>query len=72
MSGVWDAQGNFASLPDFIFTTVGAQPTKDSGLLSLGAQLRDRGGFNLNLHVESQIGRNSQSYTAIGGLAFSW
>jgi uncharacterized protein with beta-barrel porin domain len=72
LSGVWDAQGNFASVADSTFTTIGAQPTKDSGLISLGAELRDRGGFNLNLHVESQVGRNSQSYTAIGGLGFNW
>lgn len=72
LSGVWDSQANFASLADSTFTTFGAQPTKDPGLLTVGAELRDRGGFNVNLHVESQVGRNSQSYAAIGGLGFTW
>ena len=71
LSGVWDGQANFAALPDSTFTTFGAQPTKDAGLLSVGAELRDRG-FNVNLHAESQIARNSQSYMVIGGLGFNW
>jgi autotransporter-associated beta strand protein len=71
LSGVWDGQANFASLPDSTFTTLGAQPTKDAGLIAVGAELRDCG-FNVNLHAESQVGRNSQSYTVLGGLGFTW
>ena len=71
LAGVWDGQANFASAPDSTFTTIGAQPTKDAGQLSLGAELRD-GGFNMNLHAESQVGRNSQSYLVLGGLGYTF
>lgn len=71
LAGVWDGRANFASAPDSTFTTIGAQPTKDAGLLSVGAQLRD-GGFTVNLHAQAQVGRNAQSYTVMGGLGYTF
>jgi fibronectin-binding autotransporter adhesin len=72
MSGRSEAQAGFVALPASDFTTYGATPAKDSALVSLGAQFSNRHGFSLNMHLDSAVAANSQTYTGIAGLNFAW
>ena len=49
-----------------------SRPRRDSALVSLGAEARDANGIALNLHFESAIASNAQTYTGIAGVNFRW
>ena len=67
-----EARAAFAALPGSDFTTYGATAAKDSALISLGAQFGNRRGFSLNMHLDSAVTANSQTYTGIAGLNIAW
>jgi outer membrane autotransporter protein len=72
MPGASGVQAAFSALAGSNFTVYGARAGRDSGLLSLGAEARDASGLSLNLHFESAIASNSQTYTGIAGAAYRW
>jgi len=72
MSGRSEARAEFVALPASDFTTYGATPAKDSALVSLGAQFSNRHGFSLDMHLDSAVAANSQTYTGIVGLNVAW
>jgi fibronectin-binding autotransporter adhesin len=67
-----EARAAFAALPASDFTAYGATPAKDSALISLGAQFKNRHGFSLDVHLDSATAANSQTYTGIAGLNIAW
>jgi fibronectin-binding autotransporter adhesin len=72
LSGRSEAQAAFVALPASDFTTYGATPAKDSALISLGAQLNNKRGFGLDVHLDSSVAANAQTYTGIAGLNIAW
>lgn len=72
LSGGPDADASFAALPSSSFTVYGAKAARDSALVSLGAELKNGGGFDLDVHLDSAISSNSQTYTGIAGLGYAW
>jgi len=70
--GSFDAQASYVALPDSPFTTFGAQPAKDSALLSLGAQLKNRFGLLVGLQFDSAVSAKSQSYNGMFQLGYGW
>lgn len=72
LSGRSEAQASFIALPASGFTTYGATPAKDSALISLGAQFKNKRGFGLDVHLDSSVAANSQTYTGIAGLNIAW
>jgi autotransporter-associated beta strand protein len=72
LSGTWQAQAAFAALPDSGFTAEGLQPGKDSLLISMGADLKNRYGVDLSLHFENAASSVSQSYAGIAAIEISW
>jgi fibronectin-binding autotransporter adhesin len=70
--GSFAAQASYVALPDSPFTTFGAQPAKDSALLSLGAQLKSRFGFLVGLQFDSAVSAKSQSYNGVFQLGYGW
>ncbi len=72
LSGRSEAHAAFVALPASDFTTYGATPAKDSALISLGAQLNNRRGFGLDVHLDSSVAANAQTYTGIAGLNIAW
>ena len=72
LSAAGNAHAAFAALPDSEFAIYGAQPARDSALVSLGAGLKSRYGLDLSLHFDGDIARNSQTYTGILGLGVAW
>jgi outer membrane autotransporter protein len=72
MSGKSEADAAFVALPASDFTTYGATPAKDSALISLGAQFKNRRGFSLDVHLDSAVSANSQVYTGIAGFNIAW
>ncbi len=71
-SGTPGANGAFSALPGSAFTVYGARSAEDAALISLGADLENRRGFGIDLHFDSAIAHNSQTYTGIAGLNFAW
>lgn len=71
-SGTPGADGAFSALPGSVFTVYGASSVKDTALISLGADLENRRGIGIDLHFDSAIAHNSQTYTGIAGLNFAW
>ena len=71
-SGTPGADGVFSALPGSVFTVYGASSVKDAALISLGADLENRRGIGIDLHFDSAIAHNSQTYTGIVGLNFAW
>jgi hypothetical protein len=67
-----DAPASFAGLPGPDFTTFGAQPAKDSALLSLGAQFRSRYGLIMALDLEDAVSSKSESYNGMFTLGLGW
>lgn len=72
LSGRPEARAAFVALPASDFTTYGATPAKDSALISLGAQFRNKRGFSFDMHLDSAVAANSQTYTGIAGLNIAW
>jgi fibronectin-binding autotransporter adhesin len=72
LPGTREANASFAALPDSGFTSFGAQPAKDSALISLGVALNYKNGLGFNVHFDDAISGNSQTYNEIAGLNYSW
>jgi uncharacterized protein with beta-barrel porin domain len=72
LSGRFEARAAFVALPASDFTTYGATPAKDSALISLGAQLNNKRGFGLDVHLDSSVAANTQTYSGIAGLNIAW
>ena len=72
MSGTLSAGPQFVSLASSGFTVNGAQPAKDAVQISLGALFRNRNGLGFDVHLNSMASANSQSYTGIAGLNYTW
>jgi outer membrane autotransporter protein len=72
LSGRSEARAAFVALPASDFTTYGATPAKDSALISLGAQLKNKRGFSLDVHLDSSVAANAQTYTGIAGINIAW
>lgn len=72
MSGAMEASPQFASLAASGFTVDGARPAKDAALVSLGALFRNRKGLGFDIHFNEKVSANSQSYTGMAGLNYSW
>jgi uncharacterized protein with beta-barrel porin domain len=72
MSGRSAAQAAYEALPSSGFNVYGANPSRNTALVSFGAELESKRGFDVNLRVDSGISTNSQSYTGVAGIAFNW
>jgi fibronectin-binding autotransporter adhesin len=62
----------YAVLPGSGFTTFGAQPGKNFGRFSLGAEFRSRYGLNAGLTFDEAVSSRSQSYNGIFSLGYGW
>ena len=72
MSGTPSADAAFQALPNSTFTNYGAKLARDGLLFSLGADMQGRSGFGLNVHVDSLMSGNEQTYTGMAGLNYAW
>ena len=71
-AGASGARTAFVALPSSDFTVSGAAADKDTVLASLGAELRFDGGLRLSAQFDTAISPNTQSYTGLAGLGFTW
>jgi outer membrane autotransporter protein len=62
----------FQSLPGSSFTVNGAVPATDSLLFLAGAEIRLRNGFSVGGWFDSELARNSQTYTGTARLRYTW
>ncbi|HEY1877911.1 MAG TPA: autotransporter domain-containing protein, partial [Rhizomicrobium sp.] len=62
----------YAVLPGSGFTTFGAQPGKNLGRVSLGAEFRSRYGLNAGLTFDEAVSSRSQTYNGVFSLGYGW
>jgi autotransporter-associated beta strand protein len=67
-----NADASFAALPSSSFAIYHANPGKDAGLLTLGADLRFNNGLSVSANLDSAVSSASQSYTGMAGLRYTW
>jgi autotransporter-associated beta strand protein len=67
-----NADASFAALPSSSFAIYHANPGKDAGLLTLGADLRFNTGLSVSVNLDSAVSSTSQSYTGMAGLRYTW
>jgi uncharacterized protein with beta-barrel porin domain len=72
MSGAPSATPQFAAVSSSEFDVTGAQASRDAALISLGVLLRSRSGLGLDVHFNSKTSANSQSYTGMVGVNYTW
>ena len=70
--GASEANAAFVALPSSDCTVYGAEPARDSALVSMGAEFRFEDGFRLDARLDSAISSNSQSYTGTAGVSYKW
>jgi uncharacterized protein with beta-barrel porin domain len=62
----------FQALPGSGFTFSGAEPTKNSALLSAGAWLRYENGLSFGAKFDGEFAARSQTYAATGIMRYTW
>lgn len=72
MSGAPSATPQFVDVASSGFAVSGAQASRDAALISLGILLRGRNGLGIDAHFNSRTSANSQSYTGMVGINYTW
>lgn len=62
----------FQSLPGSSFLVTGAAPASDLLLASAGLQVGFRNGFSLGAQFDGEFAQNSQMYSGMGWVRYSW
>ncbi|MFL9499030.1 autotransporter domain-containing protein [Rhodopseudomonas palustris] len=62
----------FQALPGASFIVSGAAPTRDSGLASVGAELRFAGGLVINAKFDGEFAAHAQTYVGTATLRYLW
>ncbi|WP_165825145.1 autotransporter domain-containing protein [Rhodopseudomonas palustris] len=62
----------FQALPGASFVVAGAAPTRDSGLASVGAELRFAGGLALSAKFDGEFAAHAQTYAGTATLRYLW
>lgn len=71
-SSVPYVDAGFTSLPGSVFRVRGAALAKDALLLSAGAEVAFANGFSVSGLLDSQLARDSRSYSGRAQLRYSW
>jgi uncharacterized protein with beta-barrel porin domain len=59
-------------LPGSIFVVTGAAPATDLALASAGVEIGFRNGFSLGARFDGEFAENSQKYSGLGWLRYTW
>jgi uncharacterized protein with beta-barrel porin domain len=70
--GTQKTDAAFTDLPDSSFSVLGAQAGKSAALITLGLGLHNQHGVAFDLRLDSRSGSNSQTYSGMAGLNFTW
>jgi len=62
----------FQALPGSIFVVTGAAPATDLALASAGVEVGFRNGFSLGARFDGEFAENSQKYSGMGWLRYTW
>ncbi|WP_264052795.1 autotransporter domain-containing protein [Rhodopseudomonas palustris] len=62
----------FQALPGASFIVSGAAPTRDSGLASVGAELRFAGGLVISAKFDGEFAAHAQTYAGTATLRYLW
>jgi uncharacterized protein with beta-barrel porin domain len=62
----------FQALPGSIFVVTGAAPATDLALASAGVEVGFRNGFSLGARFDGEFAENSQKYSGLGWLRYTW
>ncbi|UYO47782.1 autotransporter domain-containing protein [Rhodopseudomonas palustris] len=62
----------FQALPGASFIVNGAAPTRDSGLASVGAELRFAGGLVISAKLDGEFAAHAQTYAGTATLRYLW
>jgi len=62
----------FQALPGSIFVVTGAAPAADLALASAGVEIGFRNGFSLGARFDGEFAENSQKYSGLGWLRYTW
>jgi len=62
----------FQALPGSIFVVTGAAPATDLALASAGVEIGFRNGFSLGARFDGEFAENSQKYSGLGWLRYTW
>jgi len=71
-AGNAQSDASFAALSSSDFKIAHVHPSKDTALVSVGADLDFQGGLHIGAHLDTAISANVQSYTGMAGLGYTW
>jgi autotransporter-associated beta strand protein len=70
--GASGTKTSFAALPSSEFTVYGAEPARDSVLVTMGAEFQFEGGLRLDARLDTAFSANVQSFTGTAGVSYTW